>query len=218
MITKFNTYNESLRDKMTSVPEEDIDKKLDGLLTGNNVDIVGNIFEELRKKDDNITYYEVIDYIAEELNGDFVRTKTLELVKKELGEGKIYNEIKDKMELKNLSVNLRDVNDILYDQDHYMYVELMEDIFNLYDVKELKNIALKTFKDLSNLNYEYTIKENLLYKSKYQTEKICPECGSNDSETLGPADYERKENGDYVRLMGYKCKNCKTVYNVKNDN
>jgi hypothetical protein len=52
-----------------------------------------------------------------------------------------------------------------------------------------------------------------LYSSKVQNKKVCPNCGSKDSEYIGPNDYKRNDKGEYNRIMGYKCKNCDSVYN-----
>lgn len=63
-------------------------------------------------------------------------------------------------------------------------------------------------------NFTQFNEASLLYKQKYQDKIECPSCNSKNAEFLGPSDYVRDEKGDYDRVMGYKCKDCKQVYGV----
>lgn len=56
-----------------------------------------------------------------------------------------------------------------------------------------------------------------LYQETYQKEVKCPSCKSEESQFLGPSDYKRNDNGDYIRVMGYKCKKCGQTYGVLKD-
>jgi len=151
MITKFNDYiNESLRDKMVGVPLEEVQKKIDNILDGTNEEITDNLYHFFVKIYDGYSYADVYEDLSIRFDFDFTKKTVINFIKDIMDE--TYYKAALKIDQKNTERFLNDINDLLEVQDDYMYMEMMEDLINLYDPEEFKEIALEILKKELKIN------------------------------------------------------------------
>jgi hypothetical protein len=105
---------------------------------------------------------------------------------------------------------------IKLDKTQYIWLKTVEDKNKFFKWKSdyyLNDPKIKNEIGQLKLKLEKKINESL-YQNDYQTEIKCPTCGSINGYFLGPGDYRKCINGDFVRIMNYECKNCGTIYGV----
>ena len=150
MIKNFKQYNESIRDKMEGVPTEEVKKKIDEILSGDNEDITSKIYDFFVKIYNDYSYADVYEDITFSFDPDFTRKTILKLIKEKMDDG--YYKKASEVQKDDTEEFLTEIYDILYYQDDYMYMELIEDLINEYDPEEFKKIAKNMLKKELKLN------------------------------------------------------------------
>ena len=159
MITKFHKYNESLRDMMTPVSDEQIGSYINSIINWHhNMTIADNIYDAFYKNDYETGYDDHLFDFIPEFDKDYIINKIPELFKNKSSlsstdewKEKLSSNLIDKL-LNNKTYFFGD--EFLYYKNEYGigydYHDFIKDLINGYDNEKFKEIS----KDL--IEYEMT--------------------------------------------------------------